>query len=65
MLAKLSIPVMFSFHVIVLASALYVPPAKSDFDSSIVYGSVSTIITSASPIYVSTFAVNVIVYGIS
>ena len=50
MLAKLSIPVMFSFHVIVLASALYVPPAKSDFDSSIVYGSVSTIVTSASPL---------------
>ena len=47
--AKLFIFCTFSFHVIVLAFASYAPPAKSDFDSSIAYGNVSTIVTSAFP----------------
>ena len=47
--AKLFIFCTFSFHVIVLAFASYAPPAKSDFASSIAYGKVSTIVTSAFP----------------
>ena len=47
--AKLFIFCTFSFHVIVLAFASYAPPAKSDFASSIAYGNVSTIVTSAFP----------------
>ena len=48
--AKLFIFSTVSFHVIVLAFASYTPPAKSDFASSIAYGNVSTIVTSAFPI---------------
>ena len=47
--AKLFIFCTFSFHVIVRAFTSYIPPAKSDFDSSIAYGNVSTIVTSAFP----------------
>ena len=39
-----------SSHVIVLLSALYVPPAKSDLASSIAYGNLSTNTTFAFPL---------------
>ena len=60
---NISIPVMFSVHVIVLLASSYVPPSRLDLLESIAYGNVSTITTSASPIYVSTFAEYVILYG--
>ena len=50
LLFVVSIPFQFTFHVIVLLLELYDPPAKSDLDSSILQGSVSTIVITPLPI---------------
>lgn len=50
-LAYVSILSICSVHVIVFESSSYVPPARSESSTSISYGSLSTMFTVASPIY--------------